>query len=210
MTTANPDPPIPGQYDKTYRLLYSYPEMVEDTLRLINEPWVDELDFSTLKKMAESYVSERLDLRFEDVVWKVRWRGCDVYLCLLIEFQSTVDQVVAELPEIRNVIQDQHVAIHEYRPPLETAQVRNEEAGEREIRRLQLVAFAPHQIAELRKLQRSNGNRGPRTSLNRICKHIERHRFARIEAYENPHGGTVGISHRTKTSQIFSQHHSFE
>ncbi len=89
--TKDSDSPIPGQHDKTYRLLYSYPEMVEDTLRVIDEPWVDELDFSTLEKMAESHVSERLDLRFEDVVWKVRWRGYDVFLCLLIEFQSTVD-----------------------------------------------------------------------------------------------------------------------
>ena len=69
---AEEDPPIPGQHDRTYRLLYSYPKMVEDTLRLIDEPWVDELDFSTLEKMAESHVSERLDLRFQDVVWKVR------------------------------------------------------------------------------------------------------------------------------------------
>ncbi|MCP3912662.1 MAG: hypothetical protein GY713_17105, partial [Actinomycetia bacterium] len=56
---------IPGQHDKIYRLLFSYPEMVEDALKgFISEPWVDELDFSTLEKMAESHVSERLDLRF--------------------------------------------------------------------------------------------------------------------------------------------------
>ena len=83
---------IPGQHDKIYRLLFSYPEMVEDTLKgFISEPWIDELDFSTLEKMAESHVSERLDLRFQDVVWKVRCRGTEIYICLLIEFQSTTD-----------------------------------------------------------------------------------------------------------------------
>ena len=84
---------MPGQHDKTYRLLFSYPEMVEDTLKgFIHESWVFELDYSTLERMAESHVSERFDLRFQDVVWKVRYRDKDVYLCLLIEFQSTVDR----------------------------------------------------------------------------------------------------------------------
>lgn len=80
-----------GQYDKTRRLLYSHPRMVEDTLRFIDEPWVDELDFSTLERMPDSHVSERLHLRFEDVVWKVRWKDSEVYLCLLLEFQSKVE-----------------------------------------------------------------------------------------------------------------------
>ena len=77
---ANNHRPIPQQHDKTYRLLFSFPEMVRDALKLIPEPWVDELDFSTLEKMAESRVSERLDLRFQDVVWKVRCRDTDIYL----------------------------------------------------------------------------------------------------------------------------------
>jgi predicted transposase YdaD len=88
--TDNPKP-IPQQHDKTYRLLFSYPQMVQDAMKLIPEPWVDELDFSTLEKMADSQVSERLDMRFQDVVWKVRCRDTHIYLCLLIEFQSTTD-----------------------------------------------------------------------------------------------------------------------
>ena len=82
---------IQQQHDKTYKLFYSFPEMVEDTMRLIPEDWVDELDFSTLERMAENRVTERLDMRIQDVVWKVRYKGTDIYLCLLIEFQSTID-----------------------------------------------------------------------------------------------------------------------
>ena len=90
-SAADLSKPIPQQHDKTYRLLFSFPEMVRDALKLIPEPWVGELDFDTLEKMSESRVSDRLDLRFQDVVWKVRCRGTDIYLCLLIEFQSTID-----------------------------------------------------------------------------------------------------------------------
>jgi hypothetical protein len=87
--------PVPQQHDKTYRLLFSFPEVVRDAVKLIPEPWVKELDFSTLEKMSESRVSERLDLRFQDVVWKVRCRDTEIYLCLLIEFQSTIDPYMA-------------------------------------------------------------------------------------------------------------------
>jgi hypothetical protein len=91
------EPPktIHGRHDKTRRLLYSYPEMVKDTLDFINEPWVNELDFTTLEKMAESHVSARLDLRFQDVVWKVRCRDTEIFICLLIEFQSSIEPYMA-------------------------------------------------------------------------------------------------------------------
>ena len=89
-TTAH-SKPVPQQHDKTYRLLFSFPEMVRDALKLIPEPWVNELDFDTLEKMPEIRVNDRLDLRFQDVVWRVRCRGTDIFICLLIEFQSTID-----------------------------------------------------------------------------------------------------------------------
>ncbi|MCP4661247.1 MAG: helix-turn-helix domain-containing protein, partial [bacterium] len=88
--------PLPRQHDSSYRLLFSHPKMVEDLIRgFFPEPWVDEIDFKTLEKMGEGYVSDRLDARWEDVVWKVRWRGQELHLCLLIEFQSTIDPYMA-------------------------------------------------------------------------------------------------------------------
>ncbi len=55
---------IPGRHDRIYRLFFSYPEMVQDALTgFIHEPWVDQLDFSTLEKMADQ---RQLDL-------PVRW-----------------------------------------------------------------------------------------------------------------------------------------
>jgi excisionase family DNA binding protein len=64
--------PVPQQHDKTRRLLFSFPEMVEDLLRgFFDEPWLKEVDFSTLKRAGGSYVSDRLDARWSDVVWTV-------------------------------------------------------------------------------------------------------------------------------------------
>jgi len=50
--------------------------------------------------------------------------------------------VVAQRPELGDVGAKQHVAITEERPPFEAAEIGNEEAGEGELGRLQLIALA--------------------------------------------------------------------
>lgn len=83
-------------HDHAYKLLFSEPEIVADLLRgFVREPWVEDLDFSTLEKVSGSYISEDLRSRENDVVWRVRSRHDWVYIYLLIEFQSTVDRYMA-------------------------------------------------------------------------------------------------------------------
>ncbi len=82
-------------HDRGYRLLFSHPAMVEDLLRgYFPEPWVEELDFGSLERRPESYVTEALGGRTQDVIWRAKWRDQDLYLYLLIEFQSTVDRAM--------------------------------------------------------------------------------------------------------------------
>jgi len=72
--------------------------MVKDLLQgFISQKWVNELDFKTLKKVSGSYVSDDLQNREDDIIWKVRWHHLDewLYIYLLIEFQSTVDYFMA-------------------------------------------------------------------------------------------------------------------
>ena len=81
-----------GNHDTGYKKLFSHPEMVEDLLRgFVKEDWVQELDFSTLTREFNSYVSEELRERHDDMVWRVRFRGRWLYLYLLLEFQSRPD-----------------------------------------------------------------------------------------------------------------------
>ncbi len=53
------------------------------------------MDFSTLERVNSTFVSEEFARRESDVVWKLLFRGRPVYLYLLIEFQSSVDQLMA-------------------------------------------------------------------------------------------------------------------
>ncbi len=84
-------------YDQSYRLLFSQPRMVEDLVRgFAGEPWIEQLDFSTLERVNASYVSDTLKEREGDVVWRLRHRdGSPIYFYFLIEFQSEVQRFMA-------------------------------------------------------------------------------------------------------------------
>ncbi len=84
------------EYDASYKDLFSHPQMVADLLTgFVPEPWVQELDFSTLEKVGGSYVSDDLRTREDDLVWRVRLRDGWLYVYLLLEFQSSIDLYMA-------------------------------------------------------------------------------------------------------------------
>ncbi|MEE9346204.1 MAG: Rpn family recombination-promoting nuclease/putative transposase [Methylococcales bacterium] len=83
-------------HDHAYKLLFSEPEIIIDLLQgFVHEDWVKELDFSTLEKISGSYVSDDLRSREDDVIWRVKYQQSWIYVYLLIEFQSTIDQYMA-------------------------------------------------------------------------------------------------------------------
>jgi predicted transposase YdaD len=83
-------------HDHSYKLLFSHAEMVEDLLRgFVREDWVGELDFATLEQTENSYVSDELRERIDDIVWRVKLHGNWLYVYLLIEFQSDIDPFMA-------------------------------------------------------------------------------------------------------------------
>lgn len=83
-------------HDHSYKHLFSHREMVADLLTgFVNQPWVQELDLTSLEKVNASYITDDLRERADDVVWRVRFRDEWLYVYLLIEFQSTVDNFMA-------------------------------------------------------------------------------------------------------------------
>ena len=85
-----------GKHDRSYKLLFAHPEMVSDLLQgFVHEPWVDQLDFTTLERVNASYVSDDLREREDDIIWRVRQAGDWLYIYLLLEFQSQPDTWMA-------------------------------------------------------------------------------------------------------------------
>ena len=94
--------------DPAYKILFSQPRMVEDTLRGYVAPdWYRELDFSTLVRMNAEYIGPELYNRIGDMLWRVGFsegsplgepplaNGERPYLLVLFEFQSAVDPDMA-------------------------------------------------------------------------------------------------------------------
>ena len=83
-------------HDHSYKLLFSHPEMVADLLRgFVHDDWVKDLDFASLERVGDGYVTDDLRERVDDIVWRVRLGPEWLYVYLLIEFQSSVDTFMA-------------------------------------------------------------------------------------------------------------------
>ena len=83
-------------HDQSYKLIFGHREMVIDLLKgFVNEDWVDQCDFATLEKLNSNYTSDKLRKREDDLVWKLRCGEEWIYVCLLLEFQSTDDHFMA-------------------------------------------------------------------------------------------------------------------
>ncbi len=81
-----------NQHDSGYKLLFSHPALVKDLLiGFVKEEWVREIEFDTLESVNTSFITDDLRERFDDKIWRVRFKGKWLYLYLLLEFQSSDD-----------------------------------------------------------------------------------------------------------------------
>jgi hypothetical protein len=77
--------------------------MVQELMQgFLDGDWLERLDFSTLERVGNSFVSEDLRERLSDLIWRLRLRGEGegeeagwVYVYLLLEFQSSSDPFMA-------------------------------------------------------------------------------------------------------------------
>lgn len=83
-------------HDKWYTRLFSDPKIVQELLEsFVHEKFVQELDFSTIKKLNTRFVPVSGHSRQADLVFEVKANGQAAYIYLFLEFQSTVDRFMA-------------------------------------------------------------------------------------------------------------------
>ncbi len=86
--------PTTGDYshDKSYKNIFSYAELVQQLVEGFLPTDISQLiDFTTLENVSASYITPAMKRRDDDVVWKVSMGEQELYLYLLLEFQSDVD-----------------------------------------------------------------------------------------------------------------------
>ena len=95
MSKNTTSPKIP--HDPLYKQFFSYPQMVESLLRdFVPEDFVKDLDFSTMRRCFNTYVTNDNRERRNDIVWRIKWKSDEgLYMTLILEFQSSPDPLMA-------------------------------------------------------------------------------------------------------------------
>ncbi|HQO40621.1 MAG TPA: Rpn family recombination-promoting nuclease/putative transposase, partial [Spirochaetota bacterium] len=92
-------------HDRGYKYLFSHPMLVKELLEsFVGMDWIQEIDFSKAVSVNTSFVSDEFKNRESDIIYRLKFRGKELYLFLLIEFQSTVDRYMA-LRMLRYVVE---------------------------------------------------------------------------------------------------------
>ena len=84
-----------GQQDLAHKEFYSEPENIKDLIQgFVALKCVEKFDFGTLERENTSFVAKENTERHDDIIWRLRWQDKWVYIYLLIEFQSDVDETM--------------------------------------------------------------------------------------------------------------------
>ena len=83
-------------HDKGYKYLFSNPLIVKELLQsFVSMDWVQYVDFTKAETIDKSYVTDQYKEYEADIIYKLYFKESELYLYLLIEFQSTVDRFIA-------------------------------------------------------------------------------------------------------------------
>ena len=75
MALLNQPPRRPASHsDPANKQLFSHPRMVADLLRLLGEPWVDDLDLDQLARLPAEHVADNHRVRAEDMPWRAPFK----------------------------------------------------------------------------------------------------------------------------------------
>ncbi len=84
-------------YDRSYKKLFSHKGFVKQLLQgFVRLKWVERVDFDKITLEPVSFIDRLFKKKEADIIWKLPLKkGSEVYLYLLLEFQSTVDKTMA-------------------------------------------------------------------------------------------------------------------
>ncbi|MDR6756866.1 hypothetical protein J2Y48_002162 [Mycoplana sp. BE70] len=102
----------------------------------------------------------------------------------MLDTHSSIS-VIPKGPELGDIRTGKHVAIHEDAPALVVAQVRDKESGKGKLRRLQRIAFAVENTAEIVEDDRKKRHRGAGMFNYALTKDVISDNFFGIEADKN-------------------------
>ncbi len=83
-------------HDSGYKKLFSNKVIFRQLLEtFVKEEWVKELDFDSCETIDKTFISYHYIETESDIIYRVKWRGKEAYVFILIEFQSRVERFMA-------------------------------------------------------------------------------------------------------------------
>jgi predicted transposase/invertase (TIGR01784 family) len=82
-------------YDSAYKYLFSNKRIFHQFLtQFIDESFTRKIRLEDIEQVDRSFVSDEFLKRESDIIYKVKLEGREVYIYVLLEFQSTVDKSI--------------------------------------------------------------------------------------------------------------------
>lgn len=83
-------------HDSGYKLLFSNRTFFRQLMEtFVDQPWVKHLDFDRAERVEKSFVDEEYQEWESDLIYRVPLGDEEIYIYVLMEFQSTVDRLMA-------------------------------------------------------------------------------------------------------------------
>jgi hypothetical protein len=92
--------------DHPHKRIFSRPDFAADLIRLVCEDCAQELDFDTLDRSHLSFITDDRRDQEDDIIWRLRWQGRDLYIYLLIASQPDPDIPVRIMHYVSLLYQD--------------------------------------------------------------------------------------------------------
>ncbi len=83
-------------HDSGYKILFSNRTIFRQLMQsFVPQPWVEKLDFDRAEKVDKSFIDEEYRERESDLIYRIPFGEDELYVYVLLEFQSTVDRLMA-------------------------------------------------------------------------------------------------------------------
>lgn len=83
-------------HDSGYKFLFSNRTFFRQLMEsFVDQPWVKHLDFDRAERIEKSFIDEEFQERESDLIYRVPFGREELYVYVLLEFQSTVDPSMA-------------------------------------------------------------------------------------------------------------------
>ena len=87
---------MPNIHDTGYKKLFSDKRFFRQLLEtFVDLDWVKDIDFDSCELLDKSFIADHYKETESDIIYKVKLREQDLYIIILLEFQSTIDRFMS-------------------------------------------------------------------------------------------------------------------